>query len=1141
MSLGRLMRVERVDLPEPLVEAHASGELALFVGAGASVDTPANLPRFDELACEIANRTVGSSLDEGDPARLLDRLCNEYDINVHAEIRTALTERRPSPNPTHEAIAQLARSVSDLPRIVTTNYDTLLSRCLPETTRTYEYPDLPGRGDFTGVVHLHGSLNTADGMLVATDSDLADAYMGTRAVGTLFLERLFDRQAVLFLGYSLDDVLVRYLLKAQTTKSEMYTLTTKPNDPRWRELRVRPVGVDSYRQLPRTLSVWAEYAASGISGEAHRVGEIVAAGPPQRQDDDDAYIRKVLQDPHRVGLFTGRAQESRWLTWVAGTLHPDLLFMQSGDVTEAQRELQGWLVRCVAEDDYNAKAALDLIRGHPGVIPDWLWEVLWILRSPRRTTVSADLRRQLLLAFADAAPGSGAHLLVGVIDKCQPDVDDSLVLEVFSRLHSPRIRDTSRGRFSPFDREFLSSDLRHRFRHLASDLMVIADHRLQQDARRNDINAQQSRFRQAIESHPQNDPLVDAARDLLDILRQDRPEEAASQIRAWEQSQWPILRRLALYGHTVRDDITADAKLAVLISHPTLLVDHDLHHEVMTLIAAAVPYASPSAVDNLVGLVRDQETSDRIRYDKLGWIAQLVPASQSARGAFDAEQAAHPDFRVSDHPDFLVYIESIVTDGLPDEYRADLPNLAALMDGDPASALDHILSHYTGHASAETPGRRWLDALRVVRTVTEDETQACLSLLEALVSYQSPRMQAVSAVARAALMSLEKAARQDDRLLVGIQSRELLARLWSAASEHWPQPDPGTRERDWMRAAANSCAGIIAQLIMLSIRPQQRDSSGGSLAPEDANLVELILRGDTAASNHAQVVCAQHLWWLHSLDRPWAGRHVLALLDPADRNRAFRCWQGYLYHPRWNDEIIDDGLLEHLLAFAPSIDQCGDNPRRGFARLTVGISLYSTTPPLGSEVPWLKQLASTSSEQTRVAFIRALGHELSNLSPEQRRQQWDRWVNRYLSDRVNGEPKPLSPLEATTTALVGTLLPDLFPEVVDIVALTPAPLAPAQAILRLLTDRRDEATESESTIAEQHPHATAKLLAHMLARPTRRVDIGSWELNLQDVYETLNRLGAVTTELEQQVTRLDLKPPAHERPEMVNPSPSRHH
>lgn len=504
------MRVEGADLPEPLVEAHANGRLALFIGAGASTDPPANLPIFNELARKIASRTMGSCLGESDPARLLDRLCNEYDINVHAEIRTVLTEGQPSPNATHKAIAQLARSVSDPPRIVTTNYDTLLSQCLQENTRTYEYPDLPGRGDFTGVVYLHGYLNTTDSTLVATDSELADAYMGTRAVGTLFLERLFDKNAVLFLGYSLVDVLVRYLLKAQTTTSELYTLTTQPNDPKWRELRVHPVGVDSYSQLPRVLSEWADYAASGISGEAHRVGVIVAAGPPQFQDADDAYIRKVAQDPHRVGLFTGRAQDPQWLKWVAGTLHPGLLFTQPHDLTDAQRELQDWLVRHLVADDHTAQVALDLIRGNRGIMPVWPWrQMLWHLSSPHRSPVSADIKRQLLLAITDAAPDSGANQMLEVIGDCQPHDDDSLVLELFSRLHSPHIRDTSQNPFTPRDRETLGSDLLDRFRHLARDLLTIADHRLRQEAQRNDINATPSRFRQAIEAHPQNDEISD--------------------------------------------------------------------------------------------------------------------------------------------------------------------------------------------------------------------------------------------------------------------------------------------------------------------------------------------------------------------------------------------------------------------------------------------------------------------------------------------------------------------------------------------------------------------------------------------------------------------------------------------------------
>ena len=38
-----------VELPEELVSAHAEGSLVLFVGAGASVETPSCLPTFEKL------------------------------------------------------------------------------------------------------------------------------------------------------------------------------------------------------------------------------------------------------------------------------------------------------------------------------------------------------------------------------------------------------------------------------------------------------------------------------------------------------------------------------------------------------------------------------------------------------------------------------------------------------------------------------------------------------------------------------------------------------------------------------------------------------------------------------------------------------------------------------------------------------------------------------------------------------------------------------------------------------------------------------------------------------------------------------------------------------------------------------------
>ena len=87
----------------------------------------------------------------------------------------------------------------------------------------------------------------------------------------------------------------------------------------------------------------------------------------------------------------------------------------------------------------------------------------------------------------------------------------------------------------------------------------------------------------------------------------------------------------------------------------------------------------------------------------------------------------------------------------------------------------------------------------------------------------------------------------------------------------------------------------------------------------------------------------------------------------------------------------------------------------------------------------------------------------------------------------------------------------------------------SSATLRVLLRNRSTHTDRDDTepsIAERHPHTTAQLLAHMLAPPTQRADLASWESTLWDAYRLLDQHGAVTPELEQQMTRLDVRPPA---------------
>lgn len=55
-----------------MIEAHRAGKLVIFVGAGASRDSPSDLPDFVTLTSEIAAEAQGSTLDEDSRCRCSD-------------------------------------------------------------------------------------------------------------------------------------------------------------------------------------------------------------------------------------------------------------------------------------------------------------------------------------------------------------------------------------------------------------------------------------------------------------------------------------------------------------------------------------------------------------------------------------------------------------------------------------------------------------------------------------------------------------------------------------------------------------------------------------------------------------------------------------------------------------------------------------------------------------------------------------------------------------------------------------------------------------------------------------------------------------------------------------------------------------
>jgi hypothetical protein len=97
-----------VDFPEEVIGAHRSGDLVIFVGAGASIGPPSNLPNFRGLAEKIATDAGVDFADKPEPDVLLGRADGTGLIDVHARVATRIGHPGSSPNALHHAIAALA-------------------------------------------------------------------------------------------------------------------------------------------------------------------------------------------------------------------------------------------------------------------------------------------------------------------------------------------------------------------------------------------------------------------------------------------------------------------------------------------------------------------------------------------------------------------------------------------------------------------------------------------------------------------------------------------------------------------------------------------------------------------------------------------------------------------------------------------------------------------------------------------------------------------------------------------------------------------------------------------------------------------------------------------------------------------------
>ena len=1143
--------LEHAALPEPLVRAHAEGRLVLFVGAGASADPPSDLPLFGDLAARVVDVAGAPPGDaEHDAPEALLAAITGSGVEVHAIVQRIISEST-EPNGTHKAVAALAVA-GQVIRIVTTNYDRHLSACLPEKTPIYDAPNLPSEVDFAGVAHLHGSVGQTADRLVITTTDFARSYIKQPSRTLAFLQQLFASQAVLFVGYSIRDTLMQYVLRARNPGAELYTLTDKPEDSLWETLGVTAVGYTSREHLPAVLTDWAQLAGASFEEHDRRVARILSSGDidgglcPQ----DESYLSRIVSDPELVRIFTERARGPVWLRWAASR-RDSKLFSPRAELGPVDEALLFWFVWHHNDDDQSAAETIRLIIERGGRLHEVAWFNIVMAPNPRGGA-GWEVANRLLLVLADATPPGLEFRALRWIEACESPRDDDLFVELVARLSAPRLVGpeqfwVSMGLRGPYETTGQDpsvdmfgrgpqQDFWSRRRDLAADLLSVIDGHLRRVHRIEAISGNPDPYdsRSAIERHPQNfdvdgvDFLVDAARDLWELLLADLPEAAVGYLRAWAASPCAVLDRLAIHGWCQRTDTSADEKLAWLLTQDGWTRDNRFHHETMRLIAETVPHACEGSIEKLIGqITAETEPADQpIVFNKLGWIAVHAPESPAAQGAFAGARVANPELAMGEHPDFLRWVGNISAGPLPIGHidGTSPQDLVDSLQTDPREATAALLRLAAGITPRDPMPFNWMQALKTVHEATEISPAAGIALLEALIEDPATEPHASRSLASAVLMELRTSLKRQQH--VAEHRDEIgprLEALWDVGVAHWPVAPDDPPELGWLFQADNSWPGQVTRLALQRIDAQGRSDPDAwtGLDDNDRHFLEQITAGDTHEAHLGQVVLAHRTFGLYAADPAWAAAHVLPLLDPQrDPQRAVRCWDGYLYDAAWSPRLLDAGLLGHFLSFAAHAHNCCRDAQHGFANLTAGLCLHSDMAGTGSTPSPLTRFTASAEVSTRATFISAVAHALLDADTETTTAQWHRWMHDYWRDRLGSIPRPLAPEEAS--ALVGwaILQHDNFPAAANLVHEFPTSLE-GMSILVSATAQLEGGTGPLASIVDRYPDQLTRVVAHLLEHTDPRT-AQRWDTSMRDLIRRLKNCtsSATSRPLLEQLVRL---------------------
>ena len=699
----------------------------------------------------------------------------------------------------------------------------------------------------------------------------------------------------------------------------------------------------------------------------------------------------------------------------------------------------------------------------------------------------ADSRLELNRPFAQFA---GKYFKPNIRPELKPLCDYATIKGLWDRALKPKLADAAEPFLSRIADIF---ERRHRILHSWQSANRAND---PLEFHRNSIiSHEEPHYRKPI------DLMIDAARDCLEHLLEHDLESAAFWCEQLIKAEHPILRQLAVHTLFVRKDKSATEKIDWLLSRDDIL-DYATEDETLQVLRAAYSSATTQQREKFIHAVlayswplEDEEDRDnqaaRKHFHWLSWLNQSDPNCTLTKQALESVQRDYPDYPPQEEPEIDIPIAEGWTG------HASPWSVEELLARPAEEWADELLTFQ--ESGFLSPDRRGLQD--AVATAATEKFEWGLQLADTLAANANWRTDLWSSLMRSWCGALDQ--EEQGRVLGYLRNSDLLAkygrevievlsavighkdlictsqilseanRIAKQLGEHRGQTDLDPFLDGWLMRAINSMAGRLAEYWLYSLDAwrKRQDPDLNQLSPEYRSVFHEIIIDTTLAGTLGKAVLACNSAYLLQADEEWTQTTLLPLFANADNPQVYQAvWDGFLSGRKTLRlaDLLKDSFLKAISRRDTLLP--GTNLKENFVCDFTLMLEYIVSDPTEILNSWIPSLFANADEEDRVRFAHEIESRIQRMEDDRQRDWWQRWLERYLENRLLGVPAPLAPGEVE--AILGWLphFRSLFPDAVKLAAkFPPQQLDHIDVLYRI----------KNGSLWETYPESVADLLAYL--------------------------------------------------------------